>query len=81
MDYNRDKVDDAVLALLLLTLHEGDRAWKGFDWDVLNRLHEKGMVFDPVNKSKSVVLTAEGLQRTEELFWRLFGDEQTATNS
>lgn len=29
------RIDDAVLALLLLGLHEGDRAWKSFDWDAM----------------------------------------------
>ena len=36
-----DKVDDAVLALLRPTLHDGLRVWKGFDWDMLGRLHRK----------------------------------------
>jgi hypothetical protein len=36
------------------------RAWKGFDWDVLNRLYEKGFIGDPVNKTKSAVFTDEG---------------------
>jgi hypothetical protein len=37
MDYDPDKVDQAVLALLYLTLHDGRRAWKTFDWDAMNR--------------------------------------------
>jgi len=41
-DIDRDKVDEIVLALLQLTLHDSDRAWKGFDWDTLDRLYEKG---------------------------------------
>ena len=57
MNYDEDKVDEAVLALLYLTLHEGTRAWKGHDWDALDRLHKKGMILDPVGKAKSVVLT------------------------
>jgi hypothetical protein len=65
-------VDDAVLALLHLTLHDHNRAWKGHDWDVLGRLHEKGLIHDPVGKVKSVVLTDEGLKRSDELFRRLF---------
>ncbi|HVB89998.1 MAG TPA: DUF6429 family protein, partial [Beijerinckiaceae bacterium] len=44
MDVDFEKIDDAVLGLLWLTLHDERRAWKGFDWDVLNRLHEKGMI-------------------------------------
>ncbi len=44
MTLNTDKIDDAALALLYLTLHDDCRAWKGFDWDVLGRLHDKGMI-------------------------------------
>jgi hypothetical protein len=50
MEINEDNVDDAVLALLWLTLHDGRRAWKGHDWDVLGRLHQKGLILDPVAK-------------------------------
>ena len=55
-----------------LTLHNGCRAWKSFDWATMNRLYEKGLIADPVNKTKSVVLTDEGLQKAEELFKALF---------
>jgi len=30
-DFDRDKVDGVVLALMYLTLHDGYRAWKSFD--------------------------------------------------
>ena len=73
MDIDTDKIDEAVLALLYLTLHDGARAWKGHDWDVLDRLHRKGMIYDPVGKAKSVVLTDEGLAESERLFRKLFG--------
>ena len=72
MPLDTDKIDDAVLALLYLTQHDHWRAWKGFDWETLNRLHEKGMIGDPVNKAKSVVFTAEGLKRSEALFRAMF---------
>lgn len=72
MDYDVEKIDDVVLALFWLTLHDDVRAWKGFDWESLNRLHEKGFIGDPRGKAKSVVLTEEGLQRSRELFERLF---------
>ena len=70
MALDTDKIDDAVLALLFLTLHDHWRAWK--DWDALNRLYEKGLIDDPVNKAKSVVFTEEGLRRAEELFQAMF---------
>ncbi|OXI32479.1 hypothetical protein CFB89_15300 [Burkholderia sp. AU16741] len=74
MEMNIDvrAVDDTVLALLHLTLHDGNRAWKSFDWHALNRLHERGLIVDPLNKAKSVVLTDEGLRASERLFARLF---------
>ena len=72
MALDTDKIDDAVLALLFLTRHDQWRAWKGFDWEALNRLHRKRMIADPVNKAKSVVFTEEGLRRAEALFQAMF---------
>ena len=72
MALDTDKIDDTALALLYLTLHDGYRAWKGFDWDVLGRLHDKGMIDNPVGKVKSVVFTQEGLERAKALFKEMF---------
>ncbi len=74
-EYDQDKVDEAVLALLYLTLHQPGPylAWKGFDWDALDRLHAKGLIGDPKNKNKSVVLTDEGVADAAAAFQRLFG--------
>jgi hypothetical protein len=73
VDIDTDKINEAVLALLQLTLHDGFRAWKGHDWDALGRLHRKGMICDPIGKAKSVMLTDEGLAESERLFRTLFG--------
>jgi Domain of unknown function (DUF6429) len=72
MPLDTGKIDDAALALLYITLHDGDRAWKGIDWGVLGRLHDKGMIHDPVGKVKSVVFTPEGLERAKLLFEEMF---------
>ena len=72
MDIDVDKIDEAVLALLYLTLHDGFRAWKGHDWDALDRLYLKGVIDNPVGKAKSVVLTDEGLSESRRLFRKLF---------
>ncbi len=72
MDIDADRIDDALLALLYLGLHDRDRVWKTFDWKAMNRLHVKGLITDPVNKSKSVVLTEEGLRESERLFQEMF---------
>jgi hypothetical protein len=58
---DEQKIDEVVLALLYLTLHDECRAWKSFDWNSMNRLHEKGFIADPIGKAKSVVFTERGL--------------------
>lgn len=76
MDYDTEKVDETALALLFLTSFEeygAMRAWKGIDWEVSNRLYEKGYINDPKNKNKSVVFTEEGYNRCKELFAKHFG--------
>ena len=79
MPYDENKIDEAVLALLTLTLHDADehggRAWKGHDWDALDRLHEKGFISDPKSKAKSVVVTPEGIKAAEAAAQRLFGKD------
>ncbi len=73
MEYDEEKVDAMVLALMYLTLHDQVRAWKGFDFDALDRLHAKGLISDPRNRAKSVVLTDEGLAQAQALFDAHFG--------
>lgn len=72
MQIDTDKIDDAALALMYLTLHDNCRAWKQIDWDITNRLHDKGLIDNPIGKAKSVGLTEEGLKQAELLFEKLF---------
>jgi hypothetical protein len=75
MEYDKDKVDEMVLALLSLTMFEdrsGLRAWKGYDWDALDRLHAKGSISDPKSKAKSVVGHARGREACEEIIREAF---------
>lgn len=76
MDYDAEKVDEVILALLYLNAFEDNdfiRAWKNLDWDALDRLYEGGYISDPKSKAKSVVFTDVGLQAAETLFARHFG--------
>lgn len=75
MELDTDKIDNAVLALLYLGLHDGTRAWKGLDWDAMDRLRERGYITDPRGKAKSVIFTEEGLERAKRLFEELFGSD------
>ena len=73
MDYDETEIDHTVLALLYLTLHDGARAWKGFDFAVMDRLHQKGFILGPRGKTKSIAFTEEGLARSKTLFEAKFG--------
>jgi hypothetical protein len=75
IEIDEEKVDEAVLALLYLTTFKDKpywRAWKGHNWDSLDRLHQKGYISDPATKAKSVVLTEEGAKRSQDLFKKYF---------
>jgi len=74
-DLRTEEVDEVVLALLYLNAFEDHgqiRSWKTFDWDAMDRLHERGLIGDPKSKAKSVPLTAEGFAAAEESFRRRF---------
>ena len=60
MEIDTTKVDEAVLAVLYLTLHERVAAWKSIDWEALRRLHERGLIADPIGRHKSIVFTEDG---------------------
>ena len=76
MTLDEDKIDHAVLALLYLGTHAGARAWKGFDWNAMNRLYERGFITDPRGKAKSVVFTEKGLSEACKLLEELFSTEK-----
>jgi hypothetical protein len=67
-----ERIDEAVLALLYLGLHDGWRAWKSFDWGALDRLHARGLISNPASKNKSVEFSDEGKSEAEAKFRRLF---------
>jgi Domain of unknown function (DUF6429) len=75
-DIDTDKLAEAALAILSLTLHDGGRVWKGLDWDLMDLLHEKGWILDPRSKAKSVVLTEEGERLAQEFLQKYFGRQR-----
>jgi hypothetical protein len=46
------------------------RAWKGYDFSLLDRLNEEGLI-NFSYKAKSLYLTEEGVRRAEEVVKRL----------
>jgi len=80
VNYDKEKVDEIVLALLYLTTFNDDygfRAWKGMNWDAMDRLHEKVYIGRPKGKAKSVALSDEGVKLSEQLFKKHFGLSDT----
>jgi hypothetical protein len=76
MECDQKKVDECALAMLYLTtFNDGGvaRAWKGLNWDVLDRLHEKGWISDPKSKARSVVWTDKGRRKSVAMFKKHFG--------
>ena len=76
MEYDKNKVDSMVLALLYLTKFKDGpdwRTWKGHDWDTMDRLYAQGYISDPKSNAKSVAMTEEGVKQAQELFERHFG--------
>jgi hypothetical protein len=79
MQYDKDKVDEMVLALLHLTSSTdqyGTRAWKGLDIETLDRMHAKGLIGNPREKSPTVLLTEAGARLSKELFFKYFGAKE-----
>lgn len=71
MNYNQEKADEMALGLLYLTMSTtkiSTRAWKNIDFEVMDRLHEKGYICNPKGKAKSVVVSEEGLKKAKQIF-------------
>jgi hypothetical protein len=84
MKYDEEKIDETTLALLYLVTwkeHGGARAWKGFDWDTLNRLHNKGLISNPKGKAKSIILTEQGVTLSRRYFLKLFASPSDTEES
>jgi DNA-binding PadR family transcriptional regulator len=68
---NYDKTAQLTLLLLYLTSwkEKGDelhRAWKGYDFDILNKLEEDGLISQS-KTAKSIYLTAKGMSEAKRL--------------
>ena len=75
MPYNRQRMENALLALISALEFEDGRFGKGYDFDLLNSLHEQGLISQPWGKAKSARLTPEGLGKAKALVEEMFGGE------
>ncbi len=47
MQYNPQKMENALLALLDALEFENGRFWKGYDFDILDSLYQQGLITEP----------------------------------
>lgn len=73
MPYDDAKIEEAVLALFGVFEFENGRAWKRFDFDVMDTLHQKGYITDPKGRHESVHLTEQGMKSAKRSAGELFG--------
>lgn len=77
MDMNQVIEDLTLLLIYLMSWTEkmsfgfrAQRAWKGYDFDTLDALVEKGYIYGS-KRAKSVYLTEEGIERARNLEKRI----------
>ncbi len=73
MDYDQDKVEEFVLALLGVFEFDRGKVWKRYDFAVMDSLYSKGLNSNPKGRQESVFLSAEGFARAKELAAIYFG--------
>jgi hypothetical protein len=78
MEYDKEKVDEMILALLYLTSSTdqfGTRAWKAFDWQSMDRLFKKGYISNPHEKGPTLALSEAGAEFSKQLFNKYFSKD------
>lgn len=73
MNHDQQTISNLTLLLMYLTswkekdaYGENYKAWKGYDFDILNKLEEQGFISQS-RTAKSVYLTEEGLAAAKKL--------------
>ncbi|WP_218186584.1 DUF6429 family protein [Pseudomonas sp. URMO17WK12:I12] len=51
MECDDKLIEEAVLALFAAFSIDNGNAWKGFDFDTMNRSHEHGFISNPVTRT------------------------------
>lgn len=80
MDYDHRRIEDCVMALLAAFCADDGQTWKGYDFEVMIRLYERGLIHNPVNRNKGVYLTENGIKLGKELAEKLFRSDSAASS-
>ncbi len=69
-----EKIKELTLLLIYLTswtekesYGENIRAWKGYDFDILNKLQDEELIGGTTYKAKSTYITEQGIEKAKEL--------------
>ncbi len=72
MDYDKGKIDEAILALLGAFEFDNGRVWKRLNFGAMDRLYEAGLISDPKGRAESVYLTEVGMRQAKVLASKYF---------
>ncbi len=73
--YDKEKIEFAILAIFGALEFENGRVWKNYRFEILDSLHEKGLIDNPSGKSKSIYLTNKGYSKAKTLAEEFFGEK------
>ncbi len=73
MEYDTAKLEETILALLGALEFENGRAWKRYDFALMESLHDEGYITDPRGHQESVHLTETGMSAAKNLAKAYFG--------
>ncbi len=69
-----EQIKELTLLLIYLTswterepYGEYQRAWKGYDFDILNSLEDERLIGGSTHKAKSTYITEKGIEKAKEL--------------
>lgn len=69
-----EQIKELTLLLIYLTswtekepYGEYQRAWKGYNFDILNKLESENMIGGSTYKAKSTYITEQGIEKAKEL--------------
>lgn len=51
----------------IISYGEYQRAWKGYDFDILNKLQDEELIGGSTYKAKSTYITENGIKKAKEL--------------
>lgn len=77
MEYDKDRIEEVLLALLGVFEFENGRVWKRYDFATMDALHAKGLISEPHGRQESIHLTDKGMRLAKEMAAKYFGPRRS----